>query len=41
MAFGTNSLLNVNQHMAVKTGTTNEQRNWAVGWSQDVLVGAW
>lgn len=42
MAFGTNSLLNVNQHVAVKTGTTNDQRdNWAVGWSQDVLVGAW
>ncbi len=42
MAFGSNSLLNVNAGVAVKTGTTNEQRdNWAIGWSQDVIVGAW
>lgn len=42
IAFGTNSLLNVSQNIAVKTGTTNDQRdNWAVGWSQEVMVGAW
>ncbi len=42
MAFGTNSRLNVSPNIAVKTGTTNDQRdNWAIGWSQDVLVGAW
>lgn len=42
MAFGTRSLLNVNENVAVKTGTTNDQRdNWAIGWSQDIIVGAW
>lgn len=42
MAFGTGSLLNVNPNVAVKTGTTNDQKdNWAVGWSQEVIVGAW
>ncbi|MBP7768427.1 transglycosylase domain-containing protein [Candidatus Woesebacteria bacterium] len=42
IAFGTRSLLNVNPNVAVKTGTTNDQRdNWAVGWSQEVLVTAW
>ncbi len=42
IAFGTHSLLNVSPSVAVKTGTTNDQRdNWAVGWSQDVLVIAW
>lgn len=42
MAFGGNSLLNVSPNVAVKTGTTNDQRdNWAIGWSQDVIVGAW
>lgn len=41
-AFGTNSLLNVSPNVAVKTGTTNDQRdNWAIGWSKDVMVGAW
>lgn len=41
-AFGTHSLLNVSPNVAVKTGTTNDQRdNWAVGWSQEVLVAAW
>ncbi len=42
IAFGTSSLLNVSPNVAVKTGTTNDQRdNWAVGWSQDILVAAW
>ncbi|MFZ1721082.1 MAG: transglycosylase domain-containing protein [Microgenomates group bacterium] len=42
IAFGTNSLLNLGAGVAVKTGTTNDQRdNWAIGWSQDVIVGAW
>lgn len=42
IAFGTRSLLNINPNIAVKTGTTNDQRdNWAVGWSQEVMVGAW
>jgi penicillin-binding protein 1C len=42
IAFGTRSLLNVSPNVAVKTGTTNDQRdNWAVGWSQEILVGAW
>jgi penicillin-binding protein 1C len=42
IAFGTRSLLNVSPNVAVKTGTTNDQRdNWAVGWSEEILVGAW
>lgn len=42
LAFGTRSLLNVSPNVAVKTGTTNDQRdNWAIGWSKDVIVGAW
>ncbi|MFH2021724.1 MAG: transglycosylase domain-containing protein [Patescibacteria group bacterium] len=42
MAFGTRSGLNINANIAVKTGTTNDQRdNWAIGWSQEVMVGAW
>lgn len=41
-AFGTNSLLNVGKGVAVKTGTTNDQRdNWTIGWSQDIIVGTW
>lgn len=42
IGFGTNSLLNTGKAIAVKTGTTNEKRdNWAIGWSQEVLVAAW
>lgn len=42
MAFGANSLLNTGRPIAVKTGTTNDLRdNWAVGWSQEVLVATW
>lgn len=42
MAFGTNSLLNTGKPIAVKTGTTNDLRdNWAIGWSQEVLVATW
>jgi len=42
IAFGTRSGLNINPNIAVKTGTTNDQRdNWAIGWSQEVMVGAW
>jgi len=42
MAFGTNSLLNTGKPIAVKTGTTNEMKdNWAIGWSQEVLVATW
>ena len=41
--FGTRSLLNVSgKKVAVKTGTTNDQRdNWAIGWAPSVVVGAW
>lgn len=42
IAFGTNSRLNVSPYVAVKTGTTNDQRdNWAIGWSSELLVGVW
>ncbi|MEX0896378.1 MAG: transglycosylase domain-containing protein [Patescibacteria group bacterium] len=42
MAFGTGSQLRINDNVAVKTGTTNDQRdNWAIGWSQELMVGAW
>ncbi|MCA9369703.1 transglycosylase domain-containing protein, partial [Candidatus Woesebacteria bacterium] len=41
-AFGANSLLNVGSGVAVKTGTTNNQKdNWAIGWSSSALVAAW
>jgi penicillin-binding protein 1C len=41
-AFGANSLLNTGKPIAVKTGTTNDQRdNWTIGWSQEVMVGTW
>ncbi|MBT3250125.1 MAG: hypothetical protein HN846_04235 [Candidatus Pacebacteria bacterium] len=42
LAFGANSLLNTGQPIAVKTGTTNDQRdNWTIGWSQEIMVGTW
>lgn len=42
LAFGANSLLNTGKAIAVKTGTTNDQRdNWTIGWSQEVMVGVW
>ncbi|MCC6711091.1 MAG: transglycosylase domain-containing protein [Candidatus Pacebacteria bacterium] len=42
LAFGPNSLLNTGRAIAVKTGTTNDQRdNWTIGWSQEVIVGTW
>jgi penicillin-binding protein 1C len=42
MAFGANSLLNTGRPIAVKTGTTNDQRdNWTIGWSQEIMVGTW
>lgn len=42
MAFGANSLLNTGRDIAVKTGTTNDQKdNWTIGWSQDIIVGTW
>ncbi|HEX7017838.1 MAG TPA: transglycosylase domain-containing protein [Patescibacteria group bacterium] len=42
LAFGANSLLNTGRPIAVKTGTTNDQRdNWTIGWSQDIIVGTW
>ena len=42
LAFGANSLLNTGRPIAVKTGTTNEQKdNWTIGWSREVMVGTW
>ncbi|MBT4124412.1 MAG: hypothetical protein HN981_01380 [Candidatus Pacebacteria bacterium] len=42
LAFGANSLLNTGRPIAVKTGTTNDQRdNWTIGWSQEIMVGTW
>jgi penicillin-binding protein 1C len=42
-AFGTGSQLNVeNRPIAVKTGTTNDQKdNWTLGWSRSTIVGVW
>jgi 1A family penicillin-binding protein len=41
--FGPNSLLNIpGKQVAVKTGTTNDQRdNWSVGGNANAIVGAW
>lgn len=42
IAFGSNSLLNTNRPVAVKTGTTNDRKdNWTIGWSRDLMVGVW
>jgi 1A family penicillin-binding protein len=42
MAFGANSLLNTGKPIAVKTGTTNDQKdNWTIGWSKTTMVGVW
>lgn len=42
LAFGANSLLNTGKPIAVKTGTTNEQKdNWTIGWTQDLIAGVW
>lgn len=42
MAFGPSSLLNMGAGVAVKTGTTNDQRdNWTIGWNKNVIVGTW
>src|SRR5690606_6655927 len=40
-AFGPNSLLNI-PGVAVKTGTTNNYRDaWIIGYTPDVVIGAW
>lgn len=42
MAFGPNSLLNAGKGIAVKTGTTNDQKdNWTIGWGHDMIIGTW
>jgi 1A family penicillin-binding protein len=43
ITFGANSLLRIpNYQVAVKTGTTDDQRdNWAIGWTPDRIVGTW
>ncbi len=42
MEFGLNSLFNTGKPIAVKSGTTNDKKdNWAVGWSQNFMVGVW
>ncbi len=42
LAFGANSLLNTGKPIAVKTGTTNDQKdNWTIGWSKTTMVGVW
>ncbi len=40
--FGTNPMINLDFTAAVKTGTTNDFRdNWTVGYTPDLVVGAW
>jgi len=40
--FGTNPVINLSFPAAVKTGTTNDFRdNWTVGYTPDLVVGAW
>ena len=43
ITFGANSLLKIaNRQVAVKTGTTDDQRdNWAVGWTPSIIVEVW
>jgi len=43
LTFSENSLLRFDdRQVAVKTGTTNDKRdNWAIGWTPQVMVGAW
>ncbi len=43
LAFGSNSLLKIPNHqVTVKTGTSNNLRdNWCIGYTSEVLVGAW
>jgi len=42
LTFGANSYLNMGNHVAVKTGTTNDKRdNWTVGWSESAMIGVW
>jgi penicillin-binding protein 1C len=41
-AFGTDPVINLNFPAAAKTGTTNDFRdNWTVGYTPDLVVGAW
>lgn len=41
-AFGANSLLNAGDGVAVKTGTTNDQKdNWTIGWTDNIIIGTW
>src|SRR5690606_30988477 len=42
-AFGLNSVLHIpNQQVAVKTGTTNSQKdNWTIGYTSDRVVAVW
>ena len=43
ITFGENSLIHIRgRSIAVKTGTTNDQRdNWTAGWTRDTVVGVW
>jgi len=42
LMFGSNSVINLPFQAAAKTGTTNDFRdNWTVGYTPDVVVGAW
>jgi 1A family penicillin-binding protein len=43
ITFGINSFLNISgRQVAVKTGTTNDQRdNWAIGWTPSLITGVW
>ncbi|MDQ5949772.1 MAG: penicillin-binding protein [Patescibacteria group bacterium] len=42
LTFGANSTLNVSDDVAVKTGTTNSNKDaWMIGYSPSVVVGVW